>query len=78
MEVLTDFLMWCSIINGSFLVIGSIFLFVRPSFVFQIHSKFVSLTENQIEVFFYGFIGAFKVLFLVFNLVPFIALKIVS
>jgi len=77
-QTLTNFFMWCSIINVGFLVLGSIFLWVRPEFVYKIQGNFVPLSRERLEIFFYGFIGLFKIFVLVFNVVPFIALKIVA
>jgi hypothetical protein len=37
-----------------------------------------SLTREQFEPIFYSLLGMFKIVFLVFNLVPFIALKIIG
>ena len=76
-QTVTDFFMWCSIINCGFLILGSIFLWVRPEFVYKIQGNFVPLSREQLEIFFYGFIGLFKILVLIFNVVPFIALKII-
>ena len=77
-QSLTDFFMWCSIINCGLLLLSSFFLWIKQDFVYKIQGKFVSLSKEQLEIFFYGYIALFKIFVIVFNVVPFVALKIIG
>lgn len=75
---LTEFLKWCSIINFGFLLYIALVLMLFPSFVYQMHSKFFRLSRESFDVVIYSFIGVYKIFFFFFNLVPYLALKLMG
>ena len=77
-EMLTEFFMWCSIINGGLLTLWSLIFWFAPKIVYKTQSKLFPIPEEQFTVIFYKFIGYFKMIFLVFNLVPYVALLIIG
>jgi len=77
-EMLTDFFLWCSIINIALLLYAVAVQFLAPDFVYKVQSKFVPVTRESYHTVYYGFLGGYKVLILVFNLVPYIALRIIQ
>ena len=46
--------------------------------VVKIHSKLFGVTETQISAVVYAYLGMFKVLIIVFNIVPYIALMMID
>lgn len=77
-QTLTRFFMWCTIMNGALLVIWTIMLMSAPGLVYRIQSKWFPIPQETFDVVIYSFIGLFKIVFLVFNLVPYVALVIVG
>ena len=77
-QILTDFFMWMTIINGALLVLWSAFCVFAPDLVYRMQSRWLPLPRETYDVVIYGFLGAFKVVFLVFNVVPYVALLIVG
>ena len=77
-QVLKMFFMWCTIINGVLLVVGSTMCMLAPDWVYQKHNKWFSINRETFNVAIYSFLGLFKVFFFVFNLVPYVALLIVG
>jgi len=75
---LTGFFMWCSIINGGFLLLWTGCCMFAPNLVFRTQSRWFSIPRESFDVLIYAFIGLFKIFFLVFNLVPFLALTIIA
>ena len=75
---LTGFFMWCSIINGGFLLLWTGFCMFAPNLVFRTQSLWFSISRENFDVLIYAFIGLYKIFFLVFNLVPFLALTIIA
>lgn len=75
-QALTDFFMWCTIINGGLLVFWSVFILITPDLVYRLQSTFFPMTRETYNVVIYCFLGFFKIIIIVFNLVPFIALLI--
>lgn len=78
MQTLTSFLMWCTIINGSLLVFWTLMLMVIPDLVYRTQSTFFPIPRETFTVVMYAFLGFFKIVFLAFNLVPFVALLIIG
>jgi hypothetical protein len=76
-QTLTAFFMWCTIINAGILVLWSVFFVFAPDFVYRIQSKWFPIPRETFNVAIYSFLGLFKVVFIVFNLVPYVALLIV-
>lgn len=70
--------MWCTIINGVMLVLSSTMCILARDFVYRIHSKWFSIPKETFNVAVYSFIGLYKILILVFNVVPYVALLIVG
>lgn len=77
-QTLTQFFMWCSIINGSLLVITFLFTAFAGDLIYRVHSKWFPMSRETFTVILYSFIGLFKIFFIVFNLVPYFALLIVG
>ncbi|MES9938023.1 MAG: DUF6868 family protein [Sedimenticola sp.] len=77
-QTLTSFFMWCTIINGGLLLFWSLALMTAPDLVYRTQSRWFPIPRETFNVVIYGFLGLFKVFFLVFNLVPYLALLIVG
>lgn len=75
---LTDFFMWCSIINGAPLLFWSGFVMFAPELTYRTQSRFFPIPRETFTVVMYTFLGVFKLFFIVFNIVPYAALLIVG
>lgn len=77
-QMLTRFFMWCVIMNGALLVLWSTMLIFAPDLVYRTQRKWFPIPRETFNVVIYSFLGLFKILFLVFNVVPYVALLIVG
>jgi hypothetical protein len=77
-QTLTRFFMWCTIINGALLLLWIIMCRLAPDLVYRTQSKWFSIPRETFNVVIYSFLGLFKIVFLVFNVVPYVALLIVG
>jgi hypothetical protein len=77
-EILTKFFMWCTIINAGLLVFSFLIVAFANDFVYRIHSKWFPMPRETFNVIFYSFMGAYKLLVYVFNIVPWVALVIIG
>ncbi|MDH3911536.1 MAG: hypothetical protein OEU09_09575 [Rhodospirillales bacterium] len=76
---LTRFFLWCTIINGALLIVSfAAFAIGGTDFVYQTHGKWFSVTPETFNAVLYLFLGLYKIAILVFNLVPYVALRIVA
>lgn len=70
--------MWCTIINGSLLFFWIAMCIVAPDLVYRTQKKWFPIPRETYNVVMYSFLGLFKIVFLIFNVVPYIALLIVG
>ena len=77
-QTLTAFFLWCTLINGALLVLWTIICMFAPDLVYRTQNKWFPLPRETFNVVIYSFLGLFKIVFLVFNVVPYVALLIVG
>jgi len=77
-QTLTTFFTWCTIISGGMLVFWTLFLVFAPDLVYRMQSKFFPIPRATYNVVMFSFLGFFKIMFLIFNLIPLIALLIIG
>lgn len=76
METIQTFFMWCSIMNAALLILtGLIFTFAGDR-VYRVQSRWYPISRGAFNVVIYSFMGLFKLFFITFSLVPYIALLI--
>jgi len=77
-QTLTLFFMWCTIINAGLLALWAILFLSVPNLVYRTQSRWFSISREHFDLAFYSFLGLFKVFFIIFNLVPWLALLIIG
>ena len=75
---LSAFFLWCTIINGVLLALAIFATALAPQPGLLLQSQWFHVAPDQVAVGMYVFIGFFKVFWLVFNVVPYVALLIVG
>ena len=78
MELLKTFFMWCTIINLGLFMWTAIMCVYCKGLIYRVHGKIFGLDEDTINAMLYGFLGFYKIVFIVFAFVPWIALMIMS
>lgn len=74
----TTFLMWCTVLNIALMLFWMVFLFLAPDFTYRLQTKFFPMPRETYNVVVYSFLGVYKVVFLVFVFIPYIALLILQ
>lgn len=77
METLTRLFMWCTILNGALLLLWTSVLILAPNLVYRTQSKWFPIRRETFDVVIYSFLGLFKIFFLFFNVMPYVAMLIV-
>lgn len=77
LQGLTRFFLWCTIINGVLLVLSIVGCILVPDPGYSLQSQWFQVPRDTVAVAIYGFLGLFKVLWLIFNVVPYAALRII-
>jgi len=78
LPTLTSFFMWCTIFNGGLLLLWTLCFLFCPNLVYQTQKRWFPLPRETFDVVMYAFVGFFKILFLMLNLVPWLALLMIG
>ncbi len=76
LEQLTGFFQWMTIINVGLLIFSAVILMLLRQTVTRMHGRLFGLTESQVAVVSYGYLGLYKIFVIVFNIVPYVALRL--
>ncbi len=77
-DTLTTFFMWCTIIGGGVLIFSSILCMLLKNVIGRMHGKMFGMSPDTVKAAIYGYLGLFKILWLIFNVVPYVALLIIT
>ncbi len=75
---LREFFKWCSIINVSLLFFSFFMCVLFRGFIHKIHRVWFKLSDEQLDASLYRILGIYKILIIVFNLVPYGALLLLT
>ena len=73
---LTQFFGWCFVINSAILLILTIVLVTCKGFVSRTHGKLFGIAEDNLVQSYFNFLSLIKIAIIVFNLTPYLALKL--
>jgi len=76
LEIVCEALGWCTVINYGFLMWWFAAFVLGHDWIYRFHGRWFHLSMETFEAVHYGGMGIFKIGILLFNLVPYIALRI--
>ena len=76
-ETLIEFLGWSTLINFTFLLITTLAIMFFREPVIKIHAELFDLNKEDLGRAYFNYVALYKILIIMFNLVPYIALKII-
>ena len=76
--LITEFLGWCTIINYTILMFSTLMIILAGDWVKKIHSSLLNIPIDKLDSMYFSYLANFKLVVLVFNLVPYLSLKIMS
>ena len=77
-NLLTDFFLWCTVINAGLLVFWTMLYKFLGEWALNLHSKMFGIPKDTLNIIMYSFLGVFKIVFIVFCLVPYLVLLIIT
>ena len=77
-DQLTEFFKWMTIINICLLFFSTFAVMIFKPLMLSMHSKMFGISEAQLSVTTYAYLGLLKALIIVFSIVPYIALLIIK
>jgi hypothetical protein len=76
-ETVRDVLGWCALINLGLLLWWLLFFVFAHDWMYRVHGKWFRLSVEKFDAFHYAGMAFFKICIFVFNIVPYLALRIV-
>lgn len=77
-ELLRTFFGWMTLINLGLFIWTALMCMYARGLIQRMHGKLFGLSDEAINAFLYGYLGLYKIIFIAFNLVPWLALTIMS
>ena len=77
-EQIAQFLGWSTAINLGLLILSSTLVILLRVPITKIHSKMFPLSDEDLARAYFQYLAQYKILIFVFNLVPYIALRIIG
>ncbi len=77
-EAMREFLGWCSVINIGLLIFSAIFVVSLRGPISRIHAKMFNLDESDLSRAYFQYLAQYKIAIIVFNIVPYFALRIMN
>ena len=77
-ETIRDVLAWCSVINFALLLLWFVGFLLARDWVYRVHGKWFTLSVEKFDAIHYTGMAFFKICILLFNLVPYLAFRIVG
>ncbi|MGI9416119.1 MAG: DUF6868 family protein [Hyphomicrobiales bacterium] len=78
LEQITSFLGWCTVINVAFLLFATAWLMLLRDWVAETHARMFSIPKEELRPIYIKYLAYFKIAVIVFNLTPYLALRIAT
>ena len=77
-ETLTEFFKWSTIIGMILYAWTAVMSIWTRDFMYKLHQKWFEMSRDKFNITIYAFLGVFKILLILFILVPYLALLIMK
>ena len=76
-ELVLRVLAWCTLINMALLLVWWAFVVLGGDWVFRLHTTGLKLSRETFDAVHYAGMAFFKIIIFVFNLVPYLVLRLI-
>ena len=78
MQAAREVLGWCSVLNMGVLLFASLYVTVLAKPIKRIHGRMFGLPEEDLSRAYFQYLAQYKIAIFVFNLAPYLALRIIE
>lgn len=75
---LRDFFFWNMILNMSLLLFSFLMILAVRKFAYKIHGSMFRMSDSQLDIIWYSILAGYKIVVFAFNVVPYVALCIMT
>jgi len=76
LETVRSFLAWCTVLNSVLVLVWWVFFAVAGDWIYGLHGKWFKLSRPTFDAIHYAGMALLKTLIFVFNLVPYLVLRL--
>ena len=77
-EIIRNIFAWCLVMNFGLLLLWLVMFTFAHDWIYKMHSKWFKITPDSFNAIHYGGLGIYKMIVIVFNLFPYLAMHIVK
>ncbi len=77
-ETLATFFGWCLILNFGLLITSTILLLLAKASITNMHHRMFGIDKSLLNTLYFRYLAHYKLAILIFNLAPYIALKLMT
>jgi hypothetical protein len=78
MEELRSFLGWCTLLNYAVLLLWFAMFVLTHDWLYELHGRWFPVSQEKFDIVHYILMGTFKIGIVLFNLVPYLSMRIVA
>ena len=78
LDAVRDLLLWCTVINYAVLLLWFLVFKFAHGWMYRLHGRWFRLSPERFDAIHYAAMAVYKIGVLLFNLVPYLALRIVG
>ena len=78
LPLITQFFAWCTLINFAILILATIGIYAMGDFAKRVHSRMFGIDPADLPAIYFKYLAYYKIAVLVFNLAPYLALRIIA
>ncbi|MFG0334316.1 MAG: DUF6868 family protein [Maioricimonas sp. JB049] len=75
---LRSFFLWCSVANICVIAVCVLLFLTVPDRIYEKTKRYFRISRRQFDTFVYAYLGMYKILVIVFNILPYVTLVIVD
>ena len=77
-DLVRDVLLWCTVINYGILLLWFLVFSLAHDWMYRFHGRWFRVSPEQFDAIHYAGIAFYKIGIFLFNLIPYVALRIVG
>ena len=78
LETIRNIFAWCLVMNYGLMLLWLVIFTFAHDWIYKMHSKWWKITPDAFNAINYGGLGIYKMIVIVFNLFPYLAMHIVA
>ncbi len=76
-DIMREFFLWCSILNVGVLIVSVLFMWLFHDLSYRVHRTWCNVSVDTFDAILLSVLAFYKIIIVVFNIVPYFVLRFV-